>query len=728
MAARDRAIPAARRMCESDRTMPPVPPAPRRASASVRVSLEPSSRIQYLPGVGPKRAELFVRLGLTSLEHLMRHYPRTWLDARRFVRIADLRPGEFVTVDGAVHSAAAIRTRSGRTDFIAAIEDGSGAHLGLYFFGQPFLARTLRKGLRVLVSGEMDPFERRMMNPLFEVVEGEVEALLHVGRLVPVHALTKGLTARGMRRAVRLALDEAAGRVPDPVPAEVAGARGLVPLSEALAQIHFPEDEQRLAAARRRLAFEELFLLQTVLELRRFALAQEGRGTSTAGEGRLAARAVAALPWRLTPDQQRALEEIVGDMRRPAPMHRMLLGDVGSGKTVVAFLAALHAMEQGHQVAFMAPTEILARQHGATLEALAAPVGAAVVVLTGATPAAERRAMAARLERGEPLLVLGTHALIEEKVRIPDLALAIVDEQHRFGVRQRATLAQKGVIPDVLVLTATPIPRTLMLACYGDLAVSTLRARPAGRGRLVTRVTGEEKFPQVVEFVARELAAGRQAFVVVPLIEEDGRADARAAEAEFERLSGHPLLRPYKVGLLHGRLKVEARQAAMDAFARGEVHVLVTTTVVEVGVDVPNATVMVVENAERFGLTQLHQLRGRVGRGAHRSVCVLVAGPGSTAVARQRLDLMSTTDDGFKLAEADLRLRGPGEMWGTRQSGLPRFRLVDLARDEDLLEETRAAARTLVESDPQLLASGHDVLRQTLLLQYREPLEVALTG
>jgi ATP-dependent DNA helicase RecG len=669
----------------------------------------------------------FERLGLSTVEHLMRHYPRTWLDARRFVRIADLRPGELLTVEGTVHRSVAVRTRAGRTDFHAELDDGSGARLGLYFFGQPFLARTLQRGVRVVVSGELDPLERRMLNPLFEVIEGEMEALLHVGRLVPVHALTKGITARGMRTAVRHALDAVAA-VKDPVPAAVSVARGLVPLAEALLQIHFPEDETRLAAARRKLAFEELFLLQTVLEVRRQALAEEGRGRNTAGEGRLAARARAALPYALTADQDRALGEIVADLRRGAPMHRMLQGDVGSGKTVVAFLAALHAIEGGHQVAFMAPTEILARQHGRTLAALAAPAGAAVEVLTGATPTAARRALAVRLEAGEPLLVVGTHALLEEKVRLPDLALAIVDEQHRFGVRQRATLAQKGVIPDVLVLTATPIPRTLMLACYGDLAVSTLRALPAGRGRLVTRVTGEEKFPQVVEFMARELAAGHQAFVVVPLIEEAGRADVRAAEAEFERLASQPLLRAWKTGLLHGRLKADARQSVMEAFAAGAVQVLVTTTVIEVGVDVPNATVMVVENAERFGLTQLHQLRGRVGRGAHRSVCVMVAGPAASATARERLELLTTTSDGFALAEADLRLRGPGEMWGTRQSGLPRFKLVDLARDEELLEETRDAARTLVGEDPQLLRPGHAALRETLLAHYREPLDVALTG
>jgi ATP-dependent DNA helicase RecG len=695
--------------------------------APLTYRLDPGSRVQFLPGVGPKRAQLFEKLGVVTLEQLMRHYPRTYLDARRFVSVRDLRPGELLTVVGRVHSAATLRTRAGRSDFVATVEDGTG-RLTCYFFGQPFLARALRTGAQVAVSGELDPLERRMLNPLFELVEGELEDLLHAGRLVPVHALTRGLSARFVRGAVRRALDAAAARVEDPVPEAVAAAHSLGPLAPALEQIHFPEDDASYAAARRRLAFEELFLLQCVLELRRRVLEEEGCGLSSAGPGALAARATAALPFRLTADQRRALAEIVADLGRPRPMQRLLLGDVGSGKTVVALLAALHVLEAGHQVAFMAPTEILARQHAATLESLAAPVGVPVVVLTGATPAAERRALGARLEAGEPLLVVGTHALLEEKVRIPRLALAIVDEQHRFGVRQRANLAQKGVIPDVLVLTATPIPRTLALAYYGDLEVSTLRARPAGRGRLVTRVTGEEKFPQVLEFMARELEAGRQAFVVVPLIEEGGRLEARAAEAEFERLKAQPLLKDFRLALLHGRLKAEEKQRTMEEFAAGRVHVLVTTTVVEVGVDVPNATVMMVENAERFGLTQLHQLRGRVGRGAHRSVCVLIPGPFAGGKARERLAVMQETEDGFALAEADLRMRGPGELWGTRQSGLPRLRLADLARDEPLLLEARAAARALVAEDPRLMGAAHGVLRATLLAHYREPLELALAG
>jgi ATP-dependent DNA helicase RecG len=692
-----------------------------------RRPLEPETRIQYLTGVGPTRATLFERLGIGTLEELVRHVPRDYLDARAFVPIRDLKPGGLMTVQGVIGQAAALRTRGGRTDFACTVGDDTG-RAQAYFFGQPFLARVLRPGVRVVFSGELDPVDHRLHNPMFEVVEGDVEELLHVGRLVPVHPLTRGITARGMRQAIKRALDAIADRLVDPVPESTRQTLRLGPLAAALRQIHFPDDDTSLREARERLAFEELFLLQTVLELRKRVLMEEGRGLVTAGNGRLAATARAALPFTLTPDQDQALGEIVADMRRPFPMHRLLIGDVGSGKTVVALLAALHAVERGLQVAFMAPTEILARQHAVTLERFAAPAGCAVATLTGATAASERQALARRLGAGEPLLVVGTHALLESKVDLPSLGLAIVDEQHRFGVKQRATLAQKGVIPDVLVLSATPIPRTLALAVHGDLETSTLRSRPAGRGRLVTRVTGEDKFPQVIEFMSREIAAGHQVYVVVPLIEDAGRTDFKAAAAEAAGLAQQPLLRDARIGLLHGRLKPDAKRSVMEDFAAGQLDVLVATTVVEVGLDVPNATVMVVENADRFGLSQLHQLRGRVGRGASRSVCVLIPGAAASTTGRARIEEMTRSDDGFALAEADLKLRGPGELWGVRQSGLPRLKLADLWRDAALVIRARDAARVLVESDPRLVSARHDALRAVLLERFREPLELALAG
>ena len=701
-------------------------PSPRAASPAAP-PLEPQTRLQFVPGVGPARARLFEKLGLHTVEHLLRHYPRTHLDASHFVRIADLKPGELLTVQGEIRHAAAVRTRGGRADFTCTVRDETGT-IGCYFFGQSFLARQLKPGTRVVVSGEWDPVERRMLNPLFEVVEGDVEELLHAGRLVPVHPLTKGLSARMVRRAIRAALDGAGSKLADPLPAEVLAAEKLGSLAEALEGLHFPKDAAELSRARHRLVFEELFLLQVVIAVRREARRVEGRGLASAGPGVLAARAEKALPYTLTDDQRRSLGEIVADLSAPRPMQRLLLGDVGSGKTVVAALAALHVVEAGHQAAFMAPTEILARQHAATLARICAPAGVAVAALTGSTPVAERRALAARLAGGEPMIVAGTHALIVEKVQLPKLALAIVDEQHRFGVQQRAKLAQKAVMPDVLVLTATPIPRTLTLAFYGDLEVSRLNARPAGRGRLVTRVTGEEKLPQILEFLARELAAGRQAYWVTPLIEEGGKIEAKAAEAEFERLRTHPLLKRRSLGLLHGRLKPDEKQQVMARFAAGETDLLVATTVIEVGVDVPNATVLVVRDAERFGLTQLHQLRGRVGRGAHRSVCVLTVGTGAAARARERVALMATTEDGYVLAEADLRLRGPGEMWGTLQSGMPRLKLADLAHDQPILERAHRAAMALATRDPRLTGPDHQPLRMALLARYPEPLEIALAG
>ena len=470
-------------------------------------------------------------------------------------------------------------------------------------------------------------------------------------------------------------------------------------------------------------------MLQTVLELRRLSLGMTSRSGVHSRGGALARRAIATLPWPLTADQRTALDEIAADLARPVPMQRLLLGDVGSGKTVVAFLAALHVIESGRPVAFMVPTEVLARQHAATLRALASRIGTPIALLTAGTPAAERREIAARLAGGEALLVVGTQALLEEKIAIPDLGLAIVDEQHRFGVRQRARLAGKSVVPDLLVLTATPIPRTLALAFYGDLEVSRLRSRPAGT-----------RSPRHARHRRGEISAGDRI--------SGARAGARPAgvRGAADDRGGRPRRRARGRGRIRAASPASAaaraahrtapRQACRRAAPRqswkvsrrAEIDVLVTTTVIEVGVDVPNATVMVVESADRFGLTQLHQLRGRIGRGPHRSVCVLVASPEAGARARERLEVLARLDDGFAIAEEDLRLRGPGEPWGTRQSGLPRLRLADLARDQDLLAEARAAARELLARDAQLLDPRCATLRGLLLDQYKEALEMALSG
>jgi ATP-dependent DNA helicase RecG len=495
-----------------------------------------------------------------------------------------------------------------------------------------------------------------------------------------------------------------------------------------LHDIHYPDDDTALERARKRLAYEELFLVQALLTRRRTRREAAASGLVTATTSERARALVSALPFSLTGAQKRAVREILADQRSSRPMHRLLIGDVGSGKTVVALVACAHAAEAGFQSAFMAPTEILAEQHLHTLRRLGEPAGLRVELLTGGRPIAERRLVIAAVAAGEVDIVVGTHALIQTGVAFARLGLVVVDEQHRFGVRQRAELAGKGVDPDVLVMSATPIPRTLALACFGDLEVSTLDEKPPGRGRLRTRVTDESKRERVYDFLAEELDAGRQAYVVVPVIEESEGADLRAAVATHDALGKHPKLKRFRWGLLHGRMKTAERRKTMREFSEDKLRGLVTTTVVEVGVDVPNATVMLIEQAERFGLAQMHQLRGRIGRGTHISTCVLLPGRSATPEAMERLRLLATTNDGFRLAEADLRLRGPGELWGTLQTGLPRFRVADLGRDGALLEAAHEDARALVTADPHLERPEHGALARALRDRFHEEVEWGSSG
>ncbi|MGH7726391.1 MAG: ATP-dependent DNA helicase RecG [Candidatus Eiseniibacteriota bacterium] len=699
------------------------------------LKLTPTTQVQFLPGVGPRRAAALARLGIATLEDLLRHVPRDYLDARRTMPIARLVPRELVTVVGKV-TYARVRQARGRSDLVTRVEDPSGA-LGVRWFGQGFLARTIREGDTLALIGRLVPGPgREFANPLFEVLEGDVTELLNAGRIVPRHPLTAGIAGRLLRGWMRAALDAIGPALAreDPLPAALRARLALPALNAALEFVHFPPDPKAAETGRRRLAFEELLVVQLVLAIRRRARAESGRALVTA-RGMARARAViAALPFTPTAAQKRAVNEIVRDMKRDRSMHRLLVGDVGSGKTVVALIAAACAVEAGHQVALMAPTEILAEQHFRTLTALGRAAGLVPALWTGSTGEVARKEMRRRLrlpagDRFALDLVVGTHALLEEDVPLPRLGLVIVDEQHRFGVRQRAVLATRGPgFPDVLVMTATPIPRTLALACFGDLDVSVLDERPPGRKPVVTRVVPESNRESLERFLASELEAGRQAYVVVPLIEESEKSELRAARATIERVRSHPALAAYRWELLHGRLKPAEKEAVMRGFASGAIQGLVSTTVIEVGVDVPNASVMVVEHAERFGLTQLHQLRGRVGRGSARSVCVLVPGSRVTPEAAERLSILARTEDGFELAEEDLRARGPGELWGARQTGLPALKVADLVRDRDLLETASQIARELVERDPQLEEPGHRGLRERLLRNFGEELSWRATG
>jgi ATP-dependent DNA helicase RecG len=597
------------------------------------------------------------------------------------------------------------------------------------WFGRSYLAQVFKRDQRVVLYGKKAlAKDRRVVleGPDFEIVEEDELASIHMGRVVPVYALTEGLFQRPMRSFLYGVVEGHADRVPEVLPDELRRRRELLPVAAAYRAVHFPERPDDVTAARRRFAFEDFLVLQVGLTLRRERQARE-RGRPLAPRGALVDRLLGALPFTLTPAQARVWGEIRADLARAVPMNRLLQGDVGSGKTIVAVMALLTAVEAGCQAVLMAPTEILAEQHLRTVRALVEPLGLGVAWLSAGQRARERAVALDALRSGTARIGVGTHALIQDAVELRQLGLAVVDEQHRFGVLQRASLRGKGEHPHVLVMTATPIPRTLALTLYGDLDVSVLDQMPPGRMPIRTELRREPARERIYEFIRGELRAGRQAYVVCPLVEETEASDLKAATEIAERLRTGAF-RDFRVGLVHGRLPFDAKDAVMRAFKGGELDVLVATTVIEVGIDVPNASVMLVEHAERFGLAQLHQLRGRVGRGAARSFCILLANEPMSDEARQRLDAMVRTQDGFRLAEVDLAIRGPGEFFGTRQSGLPEFRTASLLTHARLLDAARQDAARLVARDPGLRLPEHRALRQALVARWRERLELAAIG
>jgi ATP-dependent DNA helicase RecG len=670
------------------------------------------SSLQYLKGVGPRRAADLQRVGLRSVEDLLYRFPIRYEDRGAFQTIASLRPGVAASVIGEVVSCGIRPTRRPRFKiFEMLVRDRTGS-LRAIWFNQPFLNDVFHPRQRVILYGKLELTSHgiQLQSPQYEILPAEGEPLaetpsephdeetLHTGRIVPVYEKTGNLTTKMQRVLVHNALIQLPDTLPDPLPPDVRKRQRLVDRRTALGDVHFPPEgtsitelNQFRSPAQRRLIFEEFFLFQLglVLRKRRSDSERKPRSVTITDEVREAARRV--LPFRLTGDQKKVIAEIVDDMKRPHPMNRLLQGDVGSGKTIVALMAALVAMENGFQVAFMAPTEILAEQHFITIRRLLETSRFRMTLLTGATPARKRREILGELGGGSIQLVVGTHALVEDPVAFRELGLVIIDEQHRFGVMQRAALRAKGMHPDVLVMTATPIPRTLALTTYGDLDVSVMREMPPGRHPIKTIAKPETRREEIYEFVRQQLDAGRQAYVIYPLVEESEKVDLRAATEMADHLA-QDVFPAYKVALLHGRLKQDAKERVMQAFARGEIHILVSTTVVEVGVDVSNASVMLVEHAERFGLSQLHQLRGRVGRGPHQSFCVLLYQSPLTDHGRERLKALTETTDGFVIAERDLSLRGPGDFFGTRQSGMPTLRAGDLLRDHQLMEEARREA------------------------------------
>jgi ATP-dependent DNA helicase RecG len=669
--------------------------------------------LQFLKGVGPRRAADLARAGLTTVEDLLYRFPLRYEDRSRLQPIAAIRPGRPVLVSGQVLSTA-IRTtrRPGFKVFEALVGDESGA-IRATWLNQPFLRDVFAAGQRVMLFGICDRHGGhglQLTNPQYEVIDEAEGETIHTGRIVPVYEKAGGVTSKMQRKIVHDALERLPRDLPDPLPETVRQPHGWPTRRAALLATHFPPSDasvdelnRYVTAAQQRLIFEEAFAFQLGLLARRREWGLEPKPARIAVDDRIRASARAVLPFRLTTGQRQALKEIVDDLQRPQAMNRLLQGDVGTGKTIVALLAALVAMENGLQVAFMAPTELLSEQHFLTIARLLQGSRFAVTLVTGRRGAgsrAERDAIA----RGDTHLVVGTHALVERGVTFRKLGLVVIDEQHRFGVLQRARLRAKGAQPDVLVMTATPIPRTLALTLYGDLDVSVIRDGPPGRLPVRTTARPETRREDVYRFVRDQVAAGRQAYVVFPLIEESDKVDLRAATEMADHLA-QDVFPALRVGLLHGRLKADVRDRVMRAFAGGEIDILVSTTVIEVGVDVANASVMVVEHAERFGLSQLHQLRGRVGRGRHQSYCCLLYQAPLSEEARGRLQAMTDTTDGFEIAERDLALRGPGDFFGTRQAGVPTFRLVDLVRDQPLIARAQQeAARWLAAARPGRLA------------------------
>ena len=681
-----------------------------------------------LPGIGPQRAKLLAKLDLVTIEDaLVRHLPLRHEDRSQVIPLGRITGGEARTCAGTIAGISPPPRGRGRMPLVVTIRDASG-FLNCAWFNQPYLARVLKRGQRLIVHGKVQPYGRGPLQMLvkdFEVVEDGEDEPLHAGRLVPVYPLTEGLTQRPLRRLMKRLVDGWADRLEDPLPDRVRTARGLVALPQAIAAAHFPESEGEQGAARRRLVFDDFFLLEIGLAIRR---QREGRrrGLAMNPSGTLVRRLRALLPYSLTAAQERVWSEIRSDMAEAYPMSRLLQGDVGSGKTVVAALAALTAIEAGYQAAIMAPTEILAEQHLMTLGRLLEPLGVRAALLTSAVKGKARVEAAAAVESGEAGCVIGTHALVQGAVAFKRLGLAVIDEQHRFGVAHRAALRGKGESPDVLVMTATPIPRTLALTLYGDLDVSVLDELPPGRRPIATFARTGSKRRQIYDFLRAQIGEGRQVYVVYPLVEESEDSDLRAATEMAERLQ-RETFPERRVGLLHGRLGFADKERVMREFKDGVLDILVSTTVIEVGIDVPNASVMLIEHAERFGLSQLHQLRGRVGRGPWKSYCILLAGSTSEE-GRRRIEAMTSTNDGFRIAEVDLELRGPGDFFGTRQSGLPEFRVADLLRDGAMLEEARREAFALVQADPKLVAPEHRGLRAGLLTRWRGKLDLAGIG
>ena len=671
------------------------------------------SDVQYIKGVGPRRASLFTSRGIRTVEDLLLHVPKAYQDRANFVPLSSLNIGQDAAVHARIYRSRVLQTRSRGRIFDVILTDGSSFVHAKWFHGNYLQTRDFSAGREVVLFGrvDFDRYESKFVffNPEFELLDkergvGDDSSSLDVGRYVPIYEEIAGITSRQMRRIVAATLGDLTKDVPDPLPDDVRKTHGFPALRECLEHIHFPHQDdsveqlnQRRSPYHRRLIFEEFFLLELIYALRRKQSRARNGVRFETGE-RTRERVKKILPFHPTSAQKRVLKEIVDDLKASYPMIRLMQGDVGSGKTIVAFEAVVIAVENGYQAAIMAPTEILAEQHFINAKRILERLNYRIGVVRRGIKKAEKQDLLEKIATGQIDVIIGTHAIIEEQISFKNLGLVIVDEQHRFGVVQRLQLMAKGARggnPNTLVMTATPIPRTLAMTLYGDLDLSVIDEMPPGRSPIRTIHASDRDVERVYKTIRAELGQGRQVYVVYPVIEESEKVDLKSATEGFKKLS--ETFKDRHVALLHGRLKSDEKEATMAAFAAGKIDILVSTTVIEVGVDVANATVMLIEHAERFGLAQLHQLRGRVGRGAHQSLCILMTPSRLNDVARQRIQAMVSTTDGFRLAEVDLQLRGPGEMAGTRQSGMPEFRVANLMLDVDLLSLAKTEAQRWAE-------------------------------
>ncbi|MEO8497862.1 MAG: ATP-dependent DNA helicase RecG [Planctomycetota bacterium] len=681
--------------------------------------------VQYLKGVGPQRAELLERLGLRRAVDLLFYFPRGYEDVSELRAVPQLQENVPASVCGVVEEIDERNTGTGRSMLGVLIRQET-QYLRALWFNQPHMRQKFAVGMRVLLSGKprLSGLRWEMTHPRVEsVAAGDAPPS---GRILPTYSLTEGLPQPAMRRIVASIAEFCADAVEEVFPAAFLGDKNLLPIAEAVRQIHAPGDKQRLEQARRRFVYQELFFMQLALGLRRRKLQDEQRSPALPATAKIDARIRRLFPFELTEDQQQAIADISQDMQREHPMNRLLQGDVGSGKTVVAEYAMLLAVAHQHQAALMAPTELLARQHVRTLARDLRASRVRIALLTGSLTAAERRTTLEQIAAGEIDLIIGTHAIVQPDVQFQRLGLVIIDEQHRFGVNQRAALRQAGLDPHYLVMTATPIPRTISMTVFGDLDVSTLKQSPPGRQPVHTYLGAEDQRAKWWEFVRKKLREGRQGYVIAPLVDNSPDLELQSVESAYESLANGEL-EAFRLGILHGRQSTEEKEAIMQAFNAGELQVLVATSVVEVGIDVPNATLMTIEGGQQFGLTQLHQLRGRVSRGSHPGyVCVYASA--NSDEAQRRLQAFARTTDGFELAETDFQLRGPGDLFSLKQHGLPPFRIADLTRDSAILEEARADARELLDAAPNLDAEELQLLKQRVLRRYGGALELGDVG